>query len=194
MSKKKVRITLRQFNHGLSVVVILLCAYVIVTPFLPNLFYKVQPMPPLAQAEQEGKRPPAPEKNTLVIPRLKMQQTIYENGVAQWGLSKGVWRDPSTSSPDLGKNTVLSGHRFTYAGKAVFYHLDKLKEDDKIVVYWNKQRHEYVVRRILTLPPTAGEYTKSTKKPRLTIYTCTPLFTAEHRLMIIAEPVEEDQP
>jgi sortase A len=140
----------------------------------------------------EGKQPEAiPAENTVVIPRLQLQQTIHENKNPQWGLAKGVWHDPHSSAPDQGKNTVLTGHRFTYAGAAVFYHLDKVQPDDPIVVYWNKKKYTYKVHSIKVAPPTDSSVVAQTDDHTLTIYTCTPLITAKNRLIIIAKPLEE---
>lgn len=189
------KVTLRQFNHGLSVVVIILCLYVIAGPYLPMFTQKFRPTPELVQSEEKNEKPQKPPAhNTLVIPRLKLQEQIHENGVPAWGLAKGVWRDFRGSSPDLGKNTILSGHRFTYAGKSVFYNLDKVKKGDRIVVWWNRKRIEYKVVEIREVAPTDKEVTKQGDDAVLTIYTCTPLITAQNRLIVRAEPVEEETP
>lgn len=186
-------VSLRRFNNALSVVVIGLCLYVVLAPLWPQAQFAFQDKPSLVAAEEKGETAPVPEKNTLVIPRLKLQQEIHENAVAEWGLGQGVWRDPHTSNPNLGGNTVLSGHRFTYGGPAVFYHLDKVKSGDKIVVYWDKARHEYTVTEIREVPPTATEILKQSEDKKLTIYTCTPLITAKNRLVIVAEQTGDIQ-
>lgn len=187
----EMKVSLRQFNNGLSVVVVALCLYVIVSPLLPQVTYRLAPTPSLVKAEEQPDSSEIPKTNTLVIPRIKLQQEIHENAVADWGLAKGVWRDPNTSSPDKESNTVLSGHRFTYAGKSVFYHLDKVRIDDKIIVYWNQQRHEYVVREIKEVPPSEISVLDASDESRLTLYTCTPLVTAENRLVVVADKIEE---
>lgn len=170
-----------------------LCLYVIVAPFLPQATYTLASKPPLVVAEEKGKQPTIPEKNTLVIPRIKLQQEIHENQVPDWGLAKGVWRDPTTSSPDQASNTVLSGHRFTYAGKSVFYHLDKVKADDEIIVYWNKVRYAYKVTSIQEVSPETREVLDPSEEAQLTLYTCTPLVTAANRLVIVATLLEEER-
>jgi sortase A len=185
---KVMHITLKRFNDGLSIVIIVLCLYVLLAPLWPRAALRLQDTPPLVQAEDKGQKPEnIPDKNTLVIPRLKMQQTIYENAYPLAGLDKGVWRDPTGSSPEKGKNTILSGHRFTYAGKSVFYHLDKLREGDKIVVYWGHERYEYQVTNIRVVPPWDKDALKQKDPSHLTLYTCTPLFTASNRLIVKAE-------
>jgi LPXTG-site transpeptidase (sortase) family protein len=187
-----VKLSLRQFNNGLSLVVIVLCLYVILAPLWPQVTYRVQSSPPLVEAVEKGDNKEAiPGQNTLVIPRMKLQQTIHEGG--QWLLNKGVWHQTGTGAPDAGGNMVLSGHRFTYGGPAVFYHLDRVKTGDKIVVYWQKQKHEYQVRDVREVPPTASEVVAATEDPLLTIYTCTPLVTAKNRLVIQAIPLEGGQ-
>lgn len=192
------KLHLRQINNGLSVVVILLSLYIMAAPLLPAVSFwwknHFGSKPPLVIANSPDKGPDAPpevipEENTLVIPGLSMQETIH-GGSSAAALRKGVWHRPGTSSPDKGSNTVLVGHRFTYDGAAVFYHLDTVKEGDRIVLYWNKQKYSYEVSRVFVVPPTAGEIEFPTEEPLLTIYTCTPLFTAKDRLVIQAKPVE----
>lgn len=185
------KISLRQFNNGLSVVVIALSLYVILAPLWPQAAYQVRPAPALVQAETKNQPPEnIPAENTLVIPGMKLQQPIHEGG--KWMLNKGVWHQSGTGAPDTGGNMVLSGHRFTYGGPAVFYHLDKVSVGDKIIIYWQKQRFEYEVKAIKEVPPTAVEVIAPTEEPRLTIYTCTPLVTAKNRLVIQAEPIGEN--
>lgn len=166
--------------------VIALCLYIILAPFWPRVSYELQKEPPLAQADT-----PPPEENTLVIPRIKLQQSVHE-GEDSSTLQEGVWRRPLASSPPNGGNTVFTGHRFTYGGPAVFYHLDQVRVEDEVVVFWNKKKYEYIVKRIIEVPPSAIEIEDQTDDSMLTIYTCTPLITATHRLVIQAKLVESD--
>lgn len=104
-------------------------------------------------------------------------------------LNKGIWHTPQTGNPVSGSNMVLSGHRFTYNGPAVLYHLDKVQKGDLIVIYWEGKRYQYEVANIREVPPTAGEVLSQTEEEVLTIYTCTPLLTAKNRLVIQAKPM-----
>lgn len=186
-------LTLRRFNNGLSIVVIGLCLYLILAPLWPQAALRLQDAPPLVKAEEAGQPEPIPDKNTLVIPRIKMQQLVHESQTGYPALNLGVWRRPQAGAPGTGKNTVLVGHRFTYGGRAVFYHLDKIKKDDKLILYWNKHKYVYQVDNILVVPPTAGEIEDAdVGEERLTIYTCTPLWSAKDRLVIQAGLAEED--
>ncbi len=197
------KLTLRHFNDMLTVIVVVLCLYVVLAPFVPNLSFwwkksVTKQTPPLVAALEDPTTPEImPEKNMLVIPSLGLEQEIFESA-DQSALKKGVWRYPRASSPDQGMNTVLIGHRFTYGGPAVFYHLDKVKVGDTVVLYWNQKKHEYRVDAMTEVAPTATEIQrKDTGKETLTIYTCTPLVTAKNRLVIQASPlnaVEEGAP
>lgn len=186
------RITLRQLNNVLSLIVIGLCLYVILAPLWPKVAYQIQDVPDLVASAKKGEEPEKiPTENTLVIPGMNLQQTLYEGG--EEALNKGVWHMPGSGSPETGGNMVLSGHRFTYGGPAVLYHMDKVKEGDKIIVYWQQKKYEYEVKNILVVPPTQVEIQDQTKDPLLTIYTCTPLVTAANRLVIQAEPIGANQ-
>lgn len=193
MNVKRRFFTLRRFNNVLSLVVIGLCLYVILAPLWPRVAYQIQDEPPLvAQAEGKNKGPEKiPKENTIVIPSMKLQQEIYDGG--EWMLSKGIWHTPGTGDPVSGGNMVMAGHRFTYGGPAVLYHMDKVQKGDKIIIYWKQKKYEYEVKNILVVPPTQAEIQDQTKDPLLTIYTCTPLVTAANRLVIQAKPMETQQ-
>jgi LPXTG-site transpeptidase (sortase) family protein len=193
---------LRLFNDLLTVVVVGICLYVILFPFWPkiSLFIKQRTdktggIPYSGQLAQElGKDVPTsiqaspPKENRLVIPKLAINEQIFE-GVDERTVNNGVWRRPKTSSPDQGSNTVLVGHRFTYKDPAVFYNLDKILVGDKFAVYWNQQELLYKVVEVKVVPATAIEIEAPTEKDILTIYTCTPIWTAKDRLVVVAEPI-----
>lgn len=183
---------LHLFNNILSVVVIGLFVYVLVYPVLPGLLFRTKTAlhqkPALVKAVEKGNDQPT-DQNMLIIPRLLMQEKINE-GKTLAALKNGTWRRPNTSTPDKSSNTVIVGHRFTYDGAAVFYNLDKVKVDDEIVVYWNKKKYVYTVERIKEVPPTAVEVEDSTSDARLTLYTCTPIWSAKNRLVVQAKLTE----
>ena len=165
-----------------------LSMYIIFAPLWPSATIGLQKDPPLVEQEKIGKQEKIPDKNTLVIPGLKLQQEVLEGGEAE--LNRGVWRTSTTGTPLKG-NMVLSGHRFTYGGPAVFYHLDKVKTGDSIVVFWENKKYNYQVTETFIVKPSQIEILDSTKNQTLTIYTCTPLWTATDRLVIRAVQLEE---
>jgi len=84
----------------------------------------------------------------------------------------------------------MVGHRFQYTtGPNTFYLLDKLSIGDEISVYWNKIKYRYSVSHISIVEPTQLEIEAATDYPILTLYTCTPLWTAKNRLVVVATPI-----
>jgi sortase A len=160
----------------------------VLLPFVPALSWWVRHQAPIiSKPATVHLTEKIPDDNELVIPTIGMQEVAHE-GANKWTLHYGVWHIPHTGNPETGGNTVLAGHRFTYHDPAVFYHLDKVKVGDPIVMYWNHKKYSYKVRDILTVPPTAVEVAAPTKDPLLTIYTCTPLWSSKYRLVIQATP------
>lgn len=191
------KIKLRQVNNLLSVLVIGISVYIILTPFFPQFqfWYKktLGSKPPLVAANDASKpnRPVEviPKENTLVIPRLLMQEQIFE-GPNVGVLRKGIWRRPSTDAPDRGGNTVIVGHRFTYSDPSgPFYHLNKVKIGDEIFVYWQEKKYTYRVSNVAVVPATDLEVEETSSTPVLTLYTCTPLWSAKDRLVVQAKLV-----
>jgi LPXTG-site transpeptidase (sortase) family protein len=181
------KLTLRGFNNILTVVVIFLGMYIMFSPYLPAINWWVKHEAPVIS---KPATPPLSsgvvlDINSLVIPRLEMQELVHA-GPSATELNKGVWLRPNTSTPNKGSNTVLAGHRFTHSGHDVFYHLDKIQIGDLIELHWNKKRYTYRVQNIRTVPPTAIEIEAPTTKPQLTLYTCTPLWSAKNRLVLTA--------
>lgn len=186
----------RRINNLLSVVVVGVALYILLWPFLPAVafwrhkhlqsgtgyVYQTKLAPKTVAAK------PIPEDNRLVIPALRMDEAIND-GPTIATLRKGIWHRPASSSPDKGGNTVLVGHRFTYAGSAVFYNLDKVQAGDQVIVYWQHKEYDYKVAVSEVVPPNDLEIEQPTTDPILTIYTCTPLWSAHDRLVLIARPL-----
>ena len=182
---KPKKLTHKRINDLLSVVVLLFGIYLMVAPFIPQIKWWLNPPDYHPAAVAAVPSAPIPTDNILVIPRLGMRQIIHD-GPTQAELSKGVWLVPHTSQPDLQSNTVIIGHRFTYAGPAVFYFLDKVRLGDHIIVDWHHKEYTYKVNTIKAVLPTEVSVEAPTKNTQLTLYTCTPLWSVSHRLVIVA--------
>ena len=174
---------------------LVVAVYLLVAPLLPAVKFEVEKavgvVEPGLTAEKAWERAEesAPETNTLAIPVIGVRSKIIE-GNSSKAFNKGVWHRPGTGNPVDGGNMVLTGHRFYYTGFArdTFYNLDKVKEGDGIVVFWNKESYEYEVRDIQVVNPTDIGVEQDFGDDRLTLYTCTPLWTAHKRLVVIAFP------
>jgi LPXTG-site transpeptidase (sortase) family protein len=128
--------------------------------------------------------------NLVVIPSIGVHSVIYE-GDSIKTMDQGIWRRPKTSTPDKGGNTVLVGHRFLYtSGPRTFYHLDKVTVGEMITLFWRGKRYVYQVDSSVVAGVSALEVEQPTAQPVLTLYTCTPLLTADKRLVVRAHLVE----
>ena len=187
-------------NRVLLVLIIIINTYIIVLPVLPKIQLWLHqrktknvaglPYSTKLDANKNDKRKGIPADNRIVIPKLGMDEHVYE-GTSPYTVNKGVWARPKTSTPDKGGNTVMVGHRFTYSGPATFYNLDKVGAGDTIVVYWQGKEYDYTIAETKVVPPTAVQIEAPTKDSQLTVYTCTPLTTAKNRLVLIAKPTQK---
>lgn len=181
-----------------------LCVLIILYPFIPAFWYWLRfdvfdydwnrqetfEIPQSTDSESNDEDPNASE-NTIVIPAIGVNIPIVE-GSGEDSLSKGAWHRPGTGDPESGGNMVITGHRFQYLppNNLTFYHLNKVEEGDDIIVYWNKMEYDYVVVETFVVNPEDLEVEEETAYHVLTLYTCTPLWTADKRLVVRAEPVD----
>ena len=130
-----------------------------------------------------------PKENVISIPNIGVYAPIVEGKSVQ-AMEAGAWHRPGTGDPISGGNMVLVGHRFLYtSGPRTFYHLDKVKAGDIFSLYWQGKQYQYVVESTLVTLPNAVEIEQQTDTPLLTVYTCTPLFTVDKRLVVRARPL-----
>lgn len=191
-----------RINIALVALIVGINLYILSAPFLPQLQLwlnqrrakAVSGLPYKTQLDTGSSvndtRADIPQDNRLIIPRLALNEHIYE-GSSPYLVNKGVWALPKASTPPMGGNTVLVGHRFTYDGPATFYSLDKVKTGDRIVIYWQSKEFDYQVTSVKVVPATATEIEEPTSEPQLTIYTCTPLWSAKDRLVVVAKLLEQ---
>ena len=189
-------------NHLLLVVLVLLAGYIMFIPFVPEVVamynkqtdmtrgYKYQSKLATKQAKNSDisieSLKPIPKENTLVIPQIGVDSIIV-GGIGPDSLDRGLWHRPNSSTPDKGGNTVITGHRFLYSsGPKTFYNLDKVKIGDKFFMFWEGKEYDYEVVDIFIVEPDQTEIEDQSPEPLLTLYTCTPLWTATQRLVIRA--------
>ena len=176
--------TLKRINRALLGAIILLNGYVILAPFLPQIDFWIDTKitkPVTADVSTVDR-----STNRLIIQKLQLEEPIHE-GANESALEKGLWRRPQTSTPDKGSNTVVVGHRFLYGDKSPFYHLNKLAVGDTLHAVYGGKIYEYQIVAEKTTPPTDQSVEAPSNDDILTIYTCTPLWTAENRLVYTAK-------
>lgn len=134
-----------------------------------------------------------PKVNTLVIPQMGVNAQIYE-AQSETVLSQGLWRMPMTSDNPTSGNMVITAHRYLRRppNPNTFYLLDKLQVNDEFQLYWQGQRYNYQVKNIKIVEPEQLDILYNTPQAQLTLFSCTPLFTSEKRLVVIAEMVGQE--
>lgn len=194
---------LRMFNNFLTVVVLAMSAYIIVLPFFPffSLWwsqytdssngYRYESQLAV-DAGQTGSLTAPPTDNRLVLPGIQIDHTVVEGETIRALSANGVWRRPQTSTPDQGGNTVMVAHRFSYNEPATFYHLDKVFVGERFAVWWEGVEYIYEVFDIVVVDPSQIEIEAPTAEPIMTLYTCTPVWTAKDRLVVRAKLVNTD--
>lgn len=128
--------------------------------------------------------------NWIVIPKMGVDSAIFEGGEEM--LNQGVWHLPRTSTPDQGGNTVLSAHRWLYKppDPRTFWNIDKIEVGDEVYVKWQDKEYTYRVISTEVVTPDRVDILRPTKEPILTFFSCTPLYSTSHRLVVKAELVE----
>lgn len=192
----------RMINHLLLIILVILAGYIMFIPFLPEVVamynkqtdktqgYKYQSNLARREAAKEDisieSLKPIPQENTLVIPQIGVDSIVVE-GIGPDALDRGLWHRPNSSTPNKGGNTVITGHRFLYSsGPKTFYNLDQLKIGDKFFMFWEGKEYDYEVVDIFVVEPDQIEIEDNSPEPLLTLYTCTPLWSATQRLVIRA--------
>jgi sortase A len=87
--------------------------------------------------------------------------------------------------PGLSGTTAIAGHRTTYL--APFRHIDSLSRGDQIMLLMPYAHLEYTVTGQRVVSPTdVSAAVGPVGYTRLVLSACTPLFTAEKRLLVYA--------
>ena len=128
----------------------------------------------------------------LIIPRLKMNRVVVQGTTGSGSLSPssdtaylrgGPVHYGVTPLPGAGEPFAIAGHRTTYA--APFYSLNELRRGDTIVVDTPYGRFVYRVAKLTTvLPSDVGVLYD--RGYGLVLTTCTPPYSASHRLVVWA--------
>ena len=132
--------------------------------------------------------------NRVIITKIGVNAPIVEAKSADYGLSRGAWRVPESSTPDKGGNTVITGHRFKYLppNNLTFFLFDKLVIGDIVSVIYKDKDYFYRIKEIKVVEPTEVSIMDQTEKPTLTMFTCTPIYSTAQRLVVIAELIEDE--
>lgn len=129
------------------------------------------------------------ELNTSIsIPNILIEGRIFQ-GTDAYTMDKGFWHFPSSTYPGHKGNFVVIGHRFMNIppAKDTFYNLDKVNIGDEVKVKHNEGEYTYIVTETKIVEANDVSVVKESDDYRLTLITCTPLWTSEKRLVVIAK-------
>jgi sortase A len=144
-----------------------------------------------------------PSLTNIIIPKINVdapvnydvttdynqQMEAMRNGLAYFGIPG------ANSKPGQVGNTPVAGHSSndvfeTGNYKFIFAQLEKMTEGDIIYANYQGTRYTYkVVKTEVVLPSEVNRLVYPTDRPLLTLITCTPLGTAQKRLLVTAEQV-----
>ena len=137
----------------------------------------------------------------LIIPKLNVDVPVHfgialsevmpamNNGVAHYRIAG------ASAFPGEVGNLVITGHSAgdIYSSnpyKYIFSGLERLEDGDLIYINYNSVRYTYkVVKKEVVDPSNVAALVVDTKKPILTLVTCTPLGTSRNRLLVTAEQI-----
>lgn len=124
----------------------------------------------------------------VIIESIGVEGNIFQGEDANT-MDKGFWHFPLSSYPGSKGNAVIIGHRFKYVppNKNTFFHLDQLQVGDEIVIKHKEGQYTYIIVDTHIADPNDISVLENTEDYRLTLITCTPLWTSEKRLVITAK-------
>lgn len=195
----------------LEFVIIMLILYLLLGPLYPNVKYEIidknedynteiQDVEIFKEEVKEFKNNlPFNEfdvsANRLIIPKIGVNAPIVESQSEKYGLSKGAWRIPDSSTPDKGGNTVITGHRFKYLPphNVTFYLFHKLEKGDLFSITWEEKDYLYKIIETKVVEDTEVSILEPTIEPIVTLFTCHPIYSTDQRLVIIGELLEKEE-
>lgn len=125
----------------------------------------------------------------LRIPDIDSEEPV-KDGSSRGVLAAALGHMEGTAYPGETGNCVIAGHRNYSFGK-FFNRLDEVAVGDLIYIDTLDATYTYQVREIKVVEPDALEILDETENEQLTLFTCTPIYIASHRLVVIADRVTD---
>jgi sortase A len=120
----------------------------------------------------------------IVIPRIGANYVVVK-GTDTADLISGPGIYSETRFPGIGGTTAIAGHRTTYL--APFRDINLLKPGNHILLYMPYAHFTYTVMKQRVVEPTdVSAAVANVGYSRLVLSACTPVFTAEKRLLVYA--------
>lgn len=144
----------------------------------------IQQKPPVTQPVTK----PA-NQNHLAIPRIGVDADVILADTDA-ALLKGLWHIPGSALPGQNGNIVISAHRWLHKppNPTTFYSIDKIQIGDPIYYNYKGSRYEYKVTKHFIVNPE-DVYILDQDENKLTLFTCTPLYSTKQRYVVNADLV-----
>lgn len=129
-----------------------------------------------------------PMNTEISIPGANISGPILD-GEDAFTLNDGIWHFPLSPGPGQKGNMVVIAHRFAKLPPATdtFFNLDKVDIGDKIVINQENDHFTYTVVETKIVESHERSVLAQTHDYRITLITCTPLWTDEKRLIVIGK-------
>lgn len=124
----------------------------------------------------------------ISISSIDVEGNVYE-GVDAKTMDTGFWHFPISQLPGEKGNTVIIGHRYAKLppSKDTFFNLDKVRAGDKIIVEQYNNLYTYIITDLKVVEKNDISILQNFGDYRITLVTCTPLWTADQRLVIVGK-------
>ncbi len=144
-----------------------------------------------AVTQELGKEAEKPSEGDVLcilrIPCIDSENPVRE-GVSGGVLADSLGHEPETAMVGDKGNCVIAGHR-NYTFGQYFNRLNEVSLGDMIYVDTASETYSYSVTDIKVVEPEDLSVLEATDTETLTLYTCTPLYLATHRLVIVADRI-----
>ncbi|HXV26677.1 MAG TPA: sortase, partial [Candidatus Paceibacterota bacterium] len=126
--------------------------------------------------------------NRLLIPQAGISMPMLTGG--EEVLEEGAWL--TGAEPGTPGNAVIFGHRFKYLPPLsnTMFNLDELAVGDVFTVRWQGADLHYRVVETAVVQPTDVWVARDFGDERVTLITCTPVWSTAQRLVVVGLPVE----
>ncbi|PKN02938.1 hypothetical protein CVU76_02845 [Candidatus Dojkabacteria bacterium HGW-Dojkabacteria-1] len=127
-------------------------------------------------------------KTKIKISSIEVEGYIFEGTDAKT-MDTGFWHFPISHHPGQRGNSVIIGHRYAKLppDKDTFFNLDKVKIGDRITVEQYNNSFTYIITDTKVVEKNDISVLQNYDDYRITLITCTPLWTADQRLVIIGK-------
>ena len=124
----------------------------------------------------------------IKISSIEVEGYVHEGTDAKT-MNIGFWHFPISHFPGEKGNSVIIGHRYAKLppDRDTFFNLDKVKVGDKIIVEQSNNSFTYIVTDTKIVEKNDISVLQNFDDYRITLITCTPLWTADQRLVIIGK-------